>query len=63
MVYVWEEAKEGGTKEIIFDLSFDVHQVQRSWRCTQAERIVLMYSGWQDSARVEKSQRGNDDHG
>lgn len=63
MVYVWEEAKEGDTKEIIFDLSFDVHQVQRSRRCSQAERIVLTYPVWQDSARVENSQRGHDDRG
>lgn len=31
MIYVWEEAREGDTKEIIFDLSFDVHQAEKSW--------------------------------
>lgn len=31
MIYVWEEVREGDIKEIIFDLSFDVYQVEKSW--------------------------------
>lgn len=31
MIYVQEEAREGDTKEIMFDLSFDVYQAEKSW--------------------------------
>lgn len=31
MIYVCEEARKGDTKEILFDLSFDVHQAEKSW--------------------------------
>lgn len=30
MIYVWEEATEGHTKEITFVLSFDAHQAEKS---------------------------------
>ena len=49
MIYIWKKAREGDTKEIMFDLSFDVQQAEKRWEVLVSRDNVE--SGWRDSAR------------
>lgn len=61
MIYVWEEATEGDTREVVVVLSFDAHQAEKCWEVFLSRENChgVGVVGWRTRAwRELKSQRG-----
>ena len=56
MIYVWEEAMEGDTREIIFVLSFDAHQAEKSWAVFPSRDLAWSWGGGTAHACLERAK-------